>query len=76
MTGRPARYGFADPAPQLEGRPPQELCITQPGQSRLGIEPLVTICRYMITYRPRLDDPGRRGSSETEGGNAMRDTWT
>jgi hypothetical protein len=49
MTGWPAQCGFADPAPQLAGRPPRELCITQPDLSRLGIEPLVTICRYMIT---------------------------
>jgi hypothetical protein len=63
MTGRPAQCGFADPAPQLAGRPPRELCITQPDLSRLGIEPLVTICRYMITYRPEFDDPGRREGS-------------
>src|SRR5260370_5909329 len=38
------------------------------GEVRPSIEPLMTICRYMITYCVRLGEPERWGSSWTERG--------
>jgi len=38
------------------------------GEVGQGIEPLITICRYMITNRVRLGEPERWGCSWTERG--------
>jgi hypothetical protein len=43
---------------------------------RTSTEPLVTICRYTITYRVNLGEPERWGNQLDRKRNAMRDTWT
>src|SRR5208282_6284772 len=42
--------------------------MTALGEVGQGIEPLMTICRYMITNRVRLGEPERWGCSWTERG--------
>jgi hypothetical protein len=60
------------------GRRPAHALATAPalGEVRQCIEPLVTICRFMITKCVRLGEPERWGQQLDRERNAMLDTWT